>query len=40
MSGFQHPGDPEVQQLRMAFAIHQDVGRFEIAVDDQVAVGV
>ncbi|MFN8587523.1 MAG: hypothetical protein U0704_06935 [Candidatus Eisenbacteria bacterium] len=31
-------GDAEIEQLRAAFAVHEDVARLEIAVHDQVAV--
>src|SRR5688572_30319125 len=30
--------DAEIQQLHLAFAIHQDIGRLEIAMHDQVLV--
>jgi hypothetical protein len=38
--GSENPGDPEIQQLRLASRVNQNVGRLDVAVDDQVAVGV
>lgn len=35
----QKPGNTEIQQLRSAVLRHQNVGRFEIAVNDEVLVG-
>ena len=32
--------DPEVQQLWLAFFGHQNIGRFDVAMNDQVLVGV
>ena len=37
---FQELGDPEVQQLHLAGARHQHVGRFDVAVHDEVCVRV
>jgi hypothetical protein len=33
-------GDPEVRQIRVALVVEEDVGRFEIAVDHALAMGV
>ena len=33
-------GDAEVEQLHLAFRGHEDVGRLEIAMNDEVLVGV
>ena len=38
VAAFQLLGDAEVQQLHPALRIHQQVGGFQVAVDDQVAV--
>lgn len=39
-AGIQHAGDAEVEEFRFAVAGNQNVGRLEIAVDDELAVGV
>ena len=33
-------GDAEIEQLHLAVAVHEDVRRLQVAVDDQVGVGV
>ena len=38
--GIEELGDAEVEQLDGAVACHQDVRRLEVAVHDQVAMGV
>jgi hypothetical protein len=38
--GIEQAGSAEIQQLHRSLGVHQDIGRFEIAVHDQVAVGV
>jgi hypothetical protein len=37
---FEELGDAEVEQLHVAAAVHEHVGRFDVAMDDQVRVGV
>ena len=39
-SGFEQLGDAEIEQLHGAFVGDQDVGRLEIAMDDEIAVRV
>ncbi len=36
----QEPGDAEVEQLRLSFRRHENVGRLEVAMDDQILVRV
>ncbi len=38
--GIQQLGDAEIEQFRYAIGVHQDVAGFEIAVNDQLLVGV
>ncbi len=40
MAVFQEFGDAEVQEADLALGIDQDVGRFQIAMDDEFAVGM
>src|SRR5262249_22128282 len=37
---FQELGNPKIQQLRLPIGPYQDVGRLEVAMHDQVGVGV
>ena len=39
-AGGEQRGDPEVQQSRVAGLVDQNVGRLDVAVDDEVSVGV
>ena len=38
--GVQYLGDTEIQQLRFALGAYQYVGRFQVAMNDQVAMSV
>ena len=39
LAGVQQPGNPEIEQLDASFRRHKDVRWFEVAMDDQVAMG-